>query len=314
MMMTIDTDRDVFDEPAGPSWLASSWAVIRQRWWLVAGVTLAAAIVALAYLRSADYLYTATLRIAPAPSTQSGRPGFGALSSLASLAGVGGDGADAPTPFRLYLEGVYVPEVAEALARDPATMHTLFAREWDPVQRVWRQHTGLLHGARTGLIRLVGQPEVPWRKPDGERLREFIGDHVGVAQSVKSPLVTISFDATDPAFAVRFLDLLGRADDDYLRRQTLLRTRANVAYLAQKLATVTLAEHRLVLSAQLSEEERQLMMASSPSSYAADRFGRITVSSQPTRPKPLPVFIGFVLAGLVLGVALAIVLARGRRV
>ena len=301
------------DEAGTPNWLANGWAAVRRRWWLVLGITVLAALIAVVYLRGADYVYTATLRVSPAPSAQPPRPGLGSLSSLASLAGVGSDTAEAATPYRLYLEGVYAPEVADRLARNPDIMHTIFAREWDPVRRAWHAPVSAAAGLRKSLFGLLGAPVAEWRPPDGERLQHAIAGSVVVAQSVKSPLATIAFDSADPAFAVKFLTLLDRADDDYLRGKTLTRSRQNVAYLSQELGMATLAEHRAVLAAQLSDQERQLMMASNPAPYAADPFGRVTVSPQPTRPKPVAVLSGFILAGLVLGVAAALLLARRRR-
>ncbi len=298
------------DEMEQPNWLANGWRAVLRRWWLVLGVTLIATLIAVFYLRGADYLYTASLRVSPAPSAQPPRQGLGALSSLASLAGVSTDTAEAASPFRLYLEGVYAPEVADRLAREPDVMHTIFARDWDPVRRVWRAPSSTFGGLRKSLYGLLNAPVAEWQPPNGERLRQFIADNVGVGQSTKSPLATVSFEATDPAFAMHFLTLLDRADDEYLRAKTLARSRQNVTYLSQELGMATLAEHRQVLSAQLSDQERQLMMASNPAPYAADPFGRVTVSPQPTHPKPIAVLMGFILAGLVLGVVLALLMAR----
>ncbi len=312
-MMTVDTDAPTVDDDMGGRWLVDVWAKIRRRKWTVLAFTLAALLIAVVYLRTADYVYTATLRVSPAPSAAGGGPELGALGSLASLTGLGVGSSETATPFRLYVEGVYAREVADRLSRDDAIMHTVFAGEWDTTRRSYRQRQGMLSSLKDGVFGVLGIPTNAWAAPDGARLQGFIGSAVVVTQSVKSPLVTVSFGATDPAFATRFLAKLDRTIDDYLREKALARSRQNVTYLSQKLAMVTLAEHRQVLAAALASEERQLMLASNPAPYAADLFDRVTASLGPTSPRPLPVLLSALVAGLLLGIAAAIVWPLHRR-
>ena len=77
MRMNLDADAITgTGSLADNNWLATGWIAVRKRWWLVVGITMAAALVAILYLRNADYLYTATLRVSPAPSTQQPRVGL----------------------------------------------------------------------------------------------------------------------------------------------------------------------------------------------------------------------------------------------
>ena len=316
--MTVETDAPVvetiaMDGDVGGSWLADVWHKIRRRGWLVALFALAALLIAVAYLRSADYVYTATLRVSPAPSAAGGGPELGALGSLASLTGISVGRSEAATPFRLYVEAVHAREVADRLSRDDALMHTVFANEWDATRRSYRRRQGVLSSLKDGVFGILGIPVTAWTAPDGARLHGFIAADVSVQQSVKSPLVTISLNAVDPAFATRFLSTLDRTIDDYLREKALARSRQNVVYLSQKLAMVTLAEHRQVLASALADQERQLMLANNPAPYAADPFDRVTASLGPTSPRPLPVLISALVAGLLLGVAAAVVWPLRRR-
>lgn len=296
----------------GVTWPARALAVLKARWWVVLAAVLVAVLGAVLYLRSATYLYTATLRVAPAPSSNRDPRGAGALGNLAALAGLPG-GAPAATPFALYLEGVFTREVADRLARRDTLMRTIFAQEWDARRRAWRAPSSFVRDMKVGAFNILGIPQTAWRPPDGARLRDVIMTSVIVQQSVKSPLVTVTFDAPDGAFAARFLGDLHRVTDDYLREKAAQRTRNNVAYLQQKLREVTLVEQRQALFAALSDEERQLMLANNAAPYAADPFGLVNVSSGPTKPRAIVLLLAATVIGLGGGAVLALLLGPPRR-
>ena len=145
-------------------------------------------------------------------------------------------------------------------------------------------------------------------------MQDFLGKSIVIDQNIKTPLVTIMFQSPDPVFAVNFLAALHEADDGFLREQSRARTQSNIAYLTSKLETVSLAEYRAVLFNAIAEQEQQMMLVNNATPYAADPFGPATVSLQPTNPRPLLVLIAATIAGLVAGVAFAVLFGRnGRR-
>lgn len=294
-------------------WLSDAWAKVRRRWWLVLFFALLGLVMAVVYLRTADYSYTAELRVSAAESSNGRSNAADRLGGLAALAGVAGE-AQAASPFRLYLEGVKSREVAERLARDPVLMRNIFANEWDPVRRTWKQPQGFLGGIKAGVWDLLGLPRFTWTPPGPARLQEYIGKKVAVVQSVKSPLVSIALETPDPKFGMRFLTRLDETTDDILREKQQERTRSNIAYLSDKLRGVTFAEQRDALFKALNDEQRQEMLANSRAPYAADAFGVPTASLVPTSPKQLPLLIGGPLIGTGLGVVLAVLIAGRRRV
>lgn len=292
------------------SWTSSRIDAIAARWWLAPAGMAVALLLALLWLRQANYVYTATLRVSAAPASAGARP-TQALGSLAALAGLGGSGGDQVTPFRYYLDGLYAPEVAARLARDRALMRKVFPAEWDGTR--WRRPASLAGSLRRGLGDVLGLPDFGWSPPNGRRLAEHIADAVVVRQSVKTPLATITYVHPDPAFARTFLDRLDRTVDGWLREQQQARARANIAYLSGRLASATLAEQRAALVATLAEQERQAMFSGAGTAYAADRFDDITASPEPTRPRPVPLLAGAGVAGLLLGMLAAIGLGTRRR-
>ncbi|MBC7521871.1 MAG: hypothetical protein H7268_12360 [Sandarakinorhabdus sp.] len=295
------------DGAVPPAFIHGVLATIRRRWWLLPAGMLAGLLLAGVYLARAQYLYSSELKVYAAPSSSGSRP-QSPLGGLAALTGLGG-GSEAVSPFRFYLDGVYSPEVANRMARDPAVMHTIFAGEWDARAKAWRQPSSL-SGALRGLVAgLLGLPQFGWQAPDANRLQGFIADNVTIRQSVKTPIATIGFDYPDPVFAPKFILKLHQTVDDYLREQQAARTRGNIAYLAGKLETVTLAEQRQALVTSLTEQERLAMLAYGNAPYAADPFDQVTVSAEPTRPRPIPLLIGALVAGLILGAVAALLLA-----
>ncbi len=293
---------------APPSWLAEQFRAVAARWWLVP-LTLGAVLAAtLVYLNRADYLYTAELRVVAAPSS-SGKAPTSPLAGLAALTGLGGV-SEQVSPFRFYLDGVGSPEVAARLARDGALMRGIFPAEWDAQNRRWRQPMSLAGAVRRGVFGLLGLPRYGWTPPDANRLQVYIGEEVSVRQSVKTPLVVISYSHPDPAFAAEFLRKLHVTIDAWLRQAQARRTAGNIAYLAGKLQDATLADQRQALVAALAEQERQAMLAGADAAYAADPFDVVTVSAEPTRPRALILLGAALVIGLLLGTVIAAIAGR----
>ncbi len=292
--------------------IADAIATVRARAWAVGIITLAALLIAIIWLRTTDYRYTAVLRVAPAPTTARETANLGALTNLATLTGATLE-AIPVTPFRLYTEGLYTREVALRLANDPVLMHRVFPREWDAGTRKWRDPAGFGKHLSDGFFRMFGVPVTPWEAPDAARLQGWIGDQVHLDQTPKTPIATLSLDSTDPALARDFIVRLHSTVDAWLRERTLERTRNNIAYLNARLPIVSLAEHRQALFATLSDQQQRQMMARNPAAYAAEPFGKVSVSDRPTSPRQLPVLALALLLGLAMGVAGALIVPRRRK-
>lgn len=311
--MTVAAD-EISAEPANDAtrWVASAAATVRARLWVVALAMALFLLGAVIYLRTAEYDYTASLRVAPAPTSARESSSLGALTSLATL--TGGTLESIPvTPFRLYVEGVYTREVAIRLARDPALMRKVFAREWDARERRWREPASGGTGFRNSLYDLLGVPVRKWSPPDAARLQAWIAIAVSVDQTPKTPIVTISLSSPDKEFAKKFLVRLHATVDSWLRERTLDRTRNNIAYLNSRLPAVTLADHRQALFATLSDQEQRQMMARNPAAYAAESFGKATASQAPTSPRQLPILILALALGGFVGIIGALVAPRRAR-
>jgi hypothetical protein len=310
--MTEASEATGFSAEAGKDWLVGALTTLRQRLWLVAAFGAVALLLAVVYLRTTTYSYTASMKVAAAPTTAREGGSLGALNSLASLTGITIEALPV-TPFRLYIEGIDSREVASRLAADPALMHAIFAEEWDAASSQWRDPGGFGTRVSDALKGLAGAPVRAWAPPDAVRLQQWIAEHVSIDQSPKTPIVTIAVQTPDRALGITLLGRLHSAVDAWLRERTLVRTTANIDYLTQRLATTALADHRLALIATLNEQEQRLMLARNPAAYASDRFGPVTATPQPTSPRQLPALVTALVFGLGAGVVAAFVLPRRRQ-
>lgn len=303
---------DSADADAEYRWLDDALSSLKSGWrFILAGGALFA-LIALVYLWTADYKYGASLRVSATEPTSARPGGLGSLGGLAAIAGVGGLGGETATPFKLYLESLQSRPVATVLAADPAVMHTIFASEWDAGGKRWREPHSVGRSLKNGVLGLLGLPVDRWTPPDAARLQLFLAENIAIDQNIKTPLVTIGMESTDPQFATGFLTKLHLAADQLLREQSRTRTESNIAYLTGKLATVSLAEYREVLFDSIADQEKQMMLVNSTAPFAADPFGPATSSLHPTSPRIVPTLVGATLAGLLVGAALAIAVGLRR--
>jgi hypothetical protein len=270
--------------------------------------TLLGLLVAIVYLHLTTHRYRADIHVLAAEDSSDGLAGvLSKVSSIAPIAGLAGGAAKGATsPFKLFLEAIYLPETSQRLAADVKVMRSVFPDLWDSEQGAWTLEAPLRRTVADGMRNLVGAPVQPWRAPDARDLQRFIAGKVVVDEDSKRAIVTISFEHRDPDFAAGFLSALYRTVDDDLRRRTLDRSTRNAAYLAAKLQTVSVLEQKMALATLLSDEEKKIMLASSGAPYAAQLFGQPTVTSGPISPNPLFVLLTGLLGGLLVGVLAAL--------
>ncbi|HPU15497.1 MAG TPA: Wzz/FepE/Etk N-terminal domain-containing protein [Polymorphobacter sp.] len=299
---------DIADPDPGTDnrWLEDVVASLRARWWMIVAGGVVFALIALIYLWTADYKYSAALRVSATQPASGRSAGLGSLGGLAAIAGVGSLGSDTATPFKLYIESLQSRPVAAALAADPELMHIVFARQWDAQNKRWHEPASTGRAIKNGVFRVLGLPVYGWEAPGAAQMQVFLSENIGIDQNVKTPLVTIGMESPDPAFAVRFLTKLHGVADQLQRDQSRARTESNIAYLTGKLATVSLAEYREVLFNSIADQEKQMMLVNNSAPFAAEPFGPATASLYPTNPRIVPTLIGFTLAGLLVGAAAAV--------
>lgn len=264
------------------------FAVVRARWRLFFATVIGTLLIALVYLHTATYKYTATLMVSPVQSSQGGSLSgkLGGLSNLASIAGINIGGDAATQAFMLYQKGLYSRDVADLLAKDPQIMHAVFQKQWDATAKQWIPPNPAVRAIVVFVQGLIGIPYRDWQPPNGALLQDYITDNVNVDADADKPVVTITYNDQDPEFAVTFLHALDRAIDNKLRDLALVRSNQYIGYLSDQLTKVTNTDVRDALMSTLTDQENTKMMASVTAPYSAQPFGPPTASRKPMVPKP----------------------------
>ncbi|MGC3982224.1 MAG: Wzz/FepE/Etk N-terminal domain-containing protein [Steroidobacteraceae bacterium] len=288
--------------------LGQFFSRIFQHWITIGAIVVAAIALAIGYLHAATYEYTAELKVTPVDSGASGLAGsLSGLGGLASMVGVNISTGQGVAPSQLYVESLQSRDAARLLIDHESLMHVAFAKEWNASTGKWQEPSGVLRSIKRGVLSALGVPVSPWHAPDEADLQAYLEKNVSVDQDTKTKVITLSTSHADPQFAVQLISALDRAVDNDLRRRALERAQANIEYLSQKLGSVSIAEHRQAIAEALSEQEKQIMMASSGAPFAAEPFGMAAASSEPTNPKPVLVLMLGAVLGFLLACALVLV-------
>lgn len=259
-------------------------------------------------LHSESPMYQAQIEVTAAQQAGGGGGGGGALAGAAAILNLNGPSVSEGNDFRLYQDSYTSRDLADELAKNATFMHTIFASEWDEATQTWHEPAMSPTQAREKWFEdLLGFPQVKWHAPNGEDMLTFLTMTTNVEQDPRRPYIAkIVCQWYDPNFALQFLAAAHHAADDALRRKALKRANDNIAFLNDRLARVTLAEHRTALAAALSEQERNAMMAQSNSAYAADLFEQPWTSSYPVYPRPLRELLTAIAMGVFVGGCLAV--------
>ena len=281
---------------------------VARRWYVIIICVVFALLLAIVYLNTVSYRYTATMKVAPIQSSQQNGLGskLGRLSSLASVAGVSLPGGSGALDFDLYVEGLQSRDVADLLAQDHELMHGLYYREWDDGAHRWSAPSGSIVGAVNGLKGLLGIPGYPYRAPDGARVLVLLQRNVIVDRSLRTPIVTVTFDDEHPQLAVKMLERINAAIDGLLRQRALGRSNEAIRFLQENLRTVQLVEQRTAIADLLGNQMQIRMSATSSQPFAAEVFEHPAASFRPTSPLPPRTLVIAALFGLIVGLALAL--------
>jgi uncharacterized protein involved in exopolysaccharide biosynthesis len=289
--------------PSSPASLGGAALIWNRRLWVAAatGLGLLAAVVALHLI---TLRYTATLAVTPVQPNTAALPS--GLAGLANLAGAQFGRGEVAKPFVLYVQLMTSDQVAARLAEDEAFKRHVFANQWDPETKQWRQPPSLTRGILEGIKSILGVPSKAWAPPGEHDIKRWLELRLGVSEDPKNGVAVVTLTDSDPAFAVETLGKIHKIADSELRARELARSQNYIAYLTRTIAGVQLAEHRAALAATLGDQERKRMVASANTAFAAEPLGPIVASDKPNVPKPVSILLSGLAGGLILGLLLAL--------
>ncbi|MEJ2575081.1 MAG: GNVR domain-containing protein [Gammaproteobacteria bacterium] len=237
--------------------LMAYWGIIRKRWKLIVGAMLAAAIVSAGISLLLPNIYEAQVLMAPVNfdlSSSGSGPGLASalggsgLGSLASLAGISlGSRNSVEQNLAVLQSRAFLWDFIE----DNKLMPILFKDDWDAGKKAWKESDP------------KAQPSL-W-----DAYRKFIKKGMlNVSTDKDSGVVTVAVDWTNPALAADWANMLVGRLNDYLRKQAIARSEANLKYLNEALQKTSVADVQQAVFTLIAQEQKKVMVANTQKQYA----------------------------------------------
>jgi hypothetical protein len=277
---------------------------------LVAATTLSSLVLSLLWLALVTPEYTASMVIGPVPKDGI-KSNSSSLMDMDTLFGIGLNGGLRDKDFIKFLAVLDSVAVAEKIEEHDKVMRVIYEDLWDEETQSWTQPPGIVSTIANGLKGLVGLPD--WTPPTPIDLARYIREHVTVEEKEESALRILSFSHKDRDFAIRFLTALHRETDDLLRTEAIRRSSAQIAYLKEKLRTLTVQEQRQTFIDLLSEQEKTMVLLQVGLPFTAAEIDPTSAPIRPTFPKPKLALVLGTIGGFILGCIIALVLFLRRR-
>jgi len=246
--------------------------------------------------------YPTDMMLAPQQSSSNQGAGIsGGLSSAASLLGIRTDAANSDfEKFRvLYIS-------TQTAAAVDSQFHLLQRNfpGWNEQGQRWEMPPLGLSNAPQRFVRWIfGRPI--WRAPTADDLASALSNQITITKRETDPFLVISSQSRDPKLTENLLLALVNAANDILRARAQQQAVMQIRYLSNQLQTVSISEHRQVLTTLLLGQEQNLMLSRSNVPYAAQILSPPTTHFNEAMPGvTLILAIGFVV-GLVIGIFVA---------
>lgn len=287
------------------------WQPIRHRWPLIAGITIAAVLLTLAWQAYSTPKYTARAVVYATNQQADGLARqLGSLGGVAALAGASLGKTEQVSEFEKFRFMLTSERLGDYHARERDMLPIVFWKSWDKDRKDWKRPTGTLQALKDAFWPMFGLE--PWQPPDGRSLAKVYSKRLAARAPAESGLLRVSYEDTDPDRAKFILQSAIEDANEIVRQDAAQRAAAKAEYLRSQLAVAQVAEYRINLAMLLATEEQTLMLTSTKLPYAAELVQPYTVSRDPTSQKPVTYGIIALVAGLSIGVFIALMLGPVR--
>ena len=300
--------------------LLTLFRTLKDRWRLIAAVTLVSAVLATAAAILITPVYRASALLSPVDHDAAGM-GIGSLSGqlsgLAGLAGISMKGGSSAATTIATLES---RQFLVGLVRERNLKPVLFPDRWDPEAGAWIvEEPGVIDLVKSWLLpKQVESPSseelLPGEPTGNETYSLLIEDVLTVEQDSMTSLITLSVDWTDPASAATWANALVANANKELRERAIRDSERSIAYLTQQASQSDISELRSSLFMLIEEHMKNMTVAKTQEDYALQVIDPAVAPDPTDRLRPrrsLIVAIGVVI-GVFLG-AFAAFLSAGVR-
>ena len=252
--------------------------------------------------------YTAEMIVSPSVNL-AGKQGesSGSSSGLLSLISSRSN-EEVASPFTQFQELLRSPEVAKNLDQKHNLLQIIYAESWDGEKKAWREPHGWFASVKKWIREGLNVPASP--PPNYQSLAQQLSKIVTITQKQRTSLWTVSVVYKDPVVAHDLLVWMHDEADAIVRQLASRRTQANVDYIISTLPTVTVNEQRAALTSLLLQQEFNMMMLHSNTSYSAEMLEPLEIPLTRTSPNTLLVFALCVVGALGVGAIGAALVGR----
>ena len=272
----------------------------RGKWILLATMAATIGLVTL-WMKTTVPLYTASMVIAPAGAGGMAS-GLSRYGDLASLVGIDLPPSESVSPFAEFTKRVTSVAVAERLQNKYGLLQTLFQSSWDAKNNRWLPPEDPVAIAKGRVRGFFGLPV--WIPPSVGGLAAYLKGKLVISRIPKTAMWRMAFEYKDPELAGKLLLWIHKEADDLIREEAQKRATRQIEYIQEKLATVSITEHRQSLTQLLSAQEQNMMMTQVDLPFAARVIEPPVVSGVPNFPKPFFFLTLSVVVGGVIGLML----------
>ncbi len=270
--------------------------------WLISGITVVAAVIAVIVALMLPNIYRAEALLAP--NDQEGAGGLSALAAqyggLASLAGINlGGGATDKTALGL---GILKSRkfISEFIERHDIIVPLMAADGWDAKSGELKIDSDDYDVASKKWVRDVRLPRktIPSSQ---EAYKEFM-EKFSATQDKKSGFVTISLEHYSPSVAKKWVDWLVEDINATILEQDVEKAEQAIAYLNEQIKNTSLADLQTVFFSLIEEQTKTVMLAKVSPEYMFRTLDPAVAPELKARPSRSLIMILVTLFGGFLGV------------
>ncbi len=249
--------------------------------------------------------YTASVVIEPGQVSQS-LENEGKLSALAtSLSAFD----TLPQMTKDFLQLVQSNIVAARLMNDQSIMQRLFAEDWDPERRIWRQPENWVSQLKGWVRVAMGRPA--WEPPNIDRVNAALSAMIKIKAIGDGMIQEISIDMKNPESASAILNAVVLAADETLREREAARLKASIDYWQNLLSRAASLENRNALIDNIQDAEKRAVFANVDLPFSIDILDPVVTPVTPSGPRGMLVVLGGFMVGVM--ISLLTILRRSAR-
>lgn len=289
--------------------LLELWQAIWQRKLILFTTVLISIALGLAYIAITPPVYQAKALLAPTTAQKS----TGRLAALASqysgLAGLSGIAFPTHSSLNTAIATLESRRFIQAFIQDNHLKPRLFPGQWDTNSQAWipRQEPDNKWWEFWRLPSDKAEEQSDTFEPNPERAYQTFRNALSVSIDKKTGLVNLQIKWTEPRPTAEWANQLVGRINQILRKQAIEKAKSSMDYLKQQLETARLDELKVVYAELIQEQTKNITLAQANEEYAFEILDPAVAPGHPIRPKRQMIMLLSLIAGLVIGIIIALV-------